>query len=69
MTLTDRRKLTLTRSQAEELIGTAAVLSSRLEQTPRQISVRMELEGRKRLVFTYDRCSREKSYYVEESGA
>lgn len=56
----------ISRTQAEQLIASSAVLSTRVEQTDAEIRVSIELADAKRFTVKYDRKSHEKSYVMDD---
>jgi hypothetical protein len=56
----------ISRKQAEQLIETSSVLSTRVEQSGAEIRVSIELADSKRFIVTYDRKSHEKSYVMDD---
>jgi len=56
----------ISRNQAEHLIESSAVLSTRIEQNDAEINVKIELADSKRFTVKYDRKNHEKSYFMDD---
>ena len=55
----------ISREQAEQLIDSAQVVSTSINQKRKQIQIRMELSNAQTCVVTYDRLTHQKSYQLD----
>lgn len=56
----------LSREEAEQLIDSVQVLSTRVKQRKKEIQIHMQLSNAKTCVVTYDRETHQKSYRLNQ---